>query len=138
MKKINLVVLFVMVITIISCGEKKEQDSFGKQDSGSSSTAPVEVSTQDLLVSAGKEIFEGKGTCVACHQPASKTVGPSIQEIAKIYSEKNADIVVFLKGEGKPIVDPSQYEIMKANFAITKQMTEEELKAIEAYMQSYL
>jgi cytochrome c len=34
-------------------------------------------------------------------------------------------------------VDPSQYEIMKANFSVTKTMTEEELKAIETYMYSF-
>jgi cytochrome c len=141
MKKVNLVLLFVMVITMISCGEKKEQDSFGKQDS---SSVPTEVLGEDplvaenSLVSVGKEIFEGKGTCVACHQPDTKTVGPSVQEIAKIYNEKNSDIVIFLKGEGEPIVDPSQYEVMKANFAITKQMSDEELKSIEAYINSYL
>jgi cytochrome c len=47
-------------------------------------------------------------------------------------------MISFLKGEGKPIVDPSQYELMKANFAITKAMTEEELKALEAYVYSTL
>lgn len=138
MKKVNLVLLFVMVITMISCGEKKEQDSFGKQDVSTSSSKPEEVLTEDLLVGVGKEIFEGKGTCVACHQPTTKIIGPSIQEIAKIYSEKDGNIIVFLKGEGEPIVDPSQYEIMKANFAITKQMSDEELKSIEAYINSYL
>lgn len=150
MKKINLVVLFVMLITLVSCGEKKQQDSFGKQDANSEVVAEETV-VEDAVVeedaslvadnalsSAGKEIFEGKGTCVACHQPAAKTVGPSLEVIAKTYNEKNADIVVFLKGEGEPIVEPAQYEIMKANFAITKQMSDDELKSIEAYIQSYL
>jgi cytochrome c len=34
------------------------------------------------------------------------------------------------------LVDPSQYEVMKANFAITKTMTYEELQSLEQYMQS--
>jgi cytochrome c len=38
-----------------------------------------------------------------------------LQDIAKIYKDKNADMVSFLKGEGEPIVDPSQYEVMKTN-----------------------
>jgi cytochrome c len=29
-------------------------------------------------------------------------------------------MVTFFKGEGEPIVDPSQYEVMKTNFMITK------------------
>jgi cytochrome c len=45
-------------------------------------------------------------------------------------------MVQFLKGEGKPIVDPSQYEVMKTNFAITKNFTDEELKALEDYFYS--
>jgi cytochrome c len=47
-------------------------------------------------------------------------------------------MVTFLKGEGKPIVDPSQYELMKASFAITKTFSDEELKALEAYVYSTL
>ncbi|HEX9981486.1 MAG TPA: c-type cytochrome [Flavobacterium sp.] len=84
----------------------------------------------------GQELFEGEGNCFACHKPDQKIIAPSIKEIAKIYREKNGDIVKFLKEEGGPIVDPSQYEVMKTNFAITKNMTDDELKAIEAYMHS--
>ena len=36
------------------------------------------------------------------------------------------------------VVDPSQYEVMKTNFAITKMMSDQELQAIEAYMYSNL
>ncbi len=64
-------------------------------------------------------------------------LGPSIKEIAKIYTDKKASISIFLQGETDPIVDPTQFEIMKANFAITKTMTEEELKALEEYMLSF-
>ena len=58
--------------------------------------------------------------------------------MTKIYKEKGASIVDFLKEKGEPIVDPSQYSVMKTNFAITKKMTDDELKAIEAYMYSLL
>jgi cytochrome c len=60
-----------------------------------------------------------------------------LQDIAKIYKDKNADMVSFLKGEGEPIVDPSQYEVMKTNFVVTKAMSDE-LEAIEAYVYSNL
>lgn len=86
----------------------------------------------------GKTIFEGQGNCFACHQVDKKIIGPSIKEIAKIYKDKNADMVAFLKGNGDPIVDPSQFEVMKTNFPITQAMSDEELKAIEAYMFSHL
>lgn len=122
MKKVFLAVLFTAVV---SCKNDKATESF----SGS------EENPQLVL---GKKLFEGKGTCTACHKPAQKIIGPSIVEIAKIYKEQNADMVAFLKEQAEPIVDPSQYAAMKTNFAITKTMTDEELKAIEAYMYSFL
>ena len=82
-------------------------------------------------------MFEGKGTCTACHKPDTKVIGPSIKEIAKIYKEKGASIAAFINEEGEPIVDPTQYETMKTNFAITKAMTAEERKALEVYMMSF-
>jgi len=121
--------LFLLaILAFISC-KKESEESFGKSE------ATTEVQKPEEL---GKTLFEGKGACVACHKPDVKVVGPSLQDIAKIYKEKNGDMVTFLKGEGEPIVDPTQYVVMKANFAITKTFTEEELKALEAYVYSHL
>ncbi|QBN19186.1 c-type cytochrome [Flavobacterium nackdongense] len=125
MKKI---VFLFAVLAFVSC-KKESEESFGK------SGTTTEVQKPEAL---GKTLFEGKGACVACHKPDIKLVGPSLQDIAKIYKEKNGDMISFLKGEGKPIVDPSQYEVMKANFAVTKTFTDEELKALEAYVYSHL
>jgi cytochrome c len=120
------VVLFVCLILVISC-KKESQEAFGQPN-------PTEVSqTPEQL---GKSIFEGKGNCVACHNSNEKLIGPSIQDIAKIYKAQNGDIVSFLKEEAKPLVDPSQYEVMKTSFALTKAMSDEELKGLEAYMYS--
>lgn len=47
-------------------------------------------------------------------------------------------MISFLKGEKEALVDPTQYEVMKANFVITKAMSDEELKALEAYVYSNL
>jgi|SRR3970282_1241503 cytochrome c len=125
MKKI----IFVLsVLAFISC-KKESEESFGKVETTTEVQKP-----EDL----GKEIFHGKGACVACHKPDVKLVGPSLQDIAKIYKDKNGDMVTFLKGEGEAIVDPTQYEVMKANFAITKTFSDEELKALEAYVYSTL
>lgn len=110
---------FLLLIMLISC--KKEAKL----------KEPLYPKTAEEL---GKELFEDKGNCAACHQPDQKVIGPSIREIAKTYKAKNASIVTFLKGNAEPIVDPSQFEVMKTNFAITKAMTDEELQAIEAYM----
>jgi cytochrome c len=122
------VIFLLSILTFISC-KKESEESFGKSETTTEVQKP-----EDL----GKEIFHGKGACVACHKPDVKLVGPSLQDIAKIYKEKNGDMVTFLKGEGEPIVDPTQYAVMKANFAITKTFSDEELKALEAYVYSTL
>jgi cytochrome c len=128
MKKI---ILTVALIAIVSC-KKESQEPFGKS----------EIDTESSIVKSpetiGKEIFETRGNCISCHLSDKKLIGPSLQDIAKIYKEKNGDMVTFLKGDGEPIVDPSQYEVMKTNFAITEEMSDEELKALEAYVYSYL
>ena len=122
MKKI----LFVAMLSILFSCKKETEENFDQPKHDETS---VTVS--------GEELFSGKGTCTACHLPDQKVIGPSITEIAKIYKEKDASIVSFLKEEAEPIVDPSQYETMKTNFAITKQMSYEELKALEDYMLSF-
>lgn len=120
MKKI---ILFIFLTAIISCKSKEEN---------------TEVAADETAVKiSGQELFEGKGNCTACHQTDQKIIGPSLQEIAKIYKEKNGNIVSFLKEESEPIIDPSQYEIMKTNLVITKSMSDEELKALEEYIYSF-
>ena len=125
--------VFALAITLTNCGEKKETDAYGN---------PVEEKTEtsteaaDPLLAKGQELFEGKGTCATCHKADVKVIGPSIKDIAKIYKEKGASIAAFINNEGEPLVDPSQYEIMKANFVITKAMSAEDRKALEMYMMS--
>ncbi len=120
------VALLACLIFVFSC-KKESEETFGQPN-------PTEVSqTPEQL---GKSIFEGKGNCVACHKINEKLVGPSLQDIAKIYKAQNGDIVSFLKDDAKPLVDPTQYEVMKTNFALTKAMSDEELKGLEAYIYS--
>ncbi|MFC4816411.1 MULTISPECIES: c-type cytochrome [unclassified Flavobacterium] len=120
----------LLVFSFLSC-KKESQEQFGKTDEDLTTTTKVQPEA------LGQEIFEGKGVCYTCHKPEVKTVGPSIQDIAKIYKEKGGSITEFLKEKSEPIVDPSQYATMKTNFAITKNLPEEELKALEAYMLSF-
>ena len=120
MKKLLLTTVFLQ---FISCQNKVEKP-----------TTSVTKTVDKVL---GKELFEGEGNCIACHKPNQKVIGPSLQEISKIYKAQKGSIVSFLQGQSDPIVDPSQYDIMKANFAITKSMSDEELKALEAYIHSF-
>ena len=130
MKKI---IVIAVAFLAFSC-KKETEESFGKTEEKTETATTEAKSTANL----GKEIFEGKGTCATCHKPDVNLIGPSVQDIAKIYKEKNANIITFLKGEGEPIVDPTQYEVMKANFALTKTFSDEELQQLEAYVYSNL
>lgn len=127
----KLLLTLSMGISSISCGEKKETNTMENPIN------QAETSVNQTPKELGRELFEGKGMCASCHKADIKVVGPSIQEIAKIYREKGASIAAFINEDGKPLVDPSQYEIMKTNFAITKAMSTEERKALEIYMMSF-
>jgi cytochrome c len=126
----QLLLTLLIGISTISCGEKKETNAMGDF------MDQAETSLNQTPEAFGKELFEGKGMCATCHKADVATSGPSIKDISKMYTDKKASISLFLQGEMDPIVDPSQYEIMKANLEITKTMTEEELQALEKYMLS--
>ncbi|TXI69116.1 MAG: c-type cytochrome [Flavobacterium sp.] len=127
--------VFTLAISLTNCGEKKETDAYGNPVE--EKTEVVTETTVDPLLAKGQELFEGKGTCTACHKPDTIVIGPAIKDIAKIYKEKGASIASFINEESEAIVDPTQYETMKANFVITKAMTAEERKALEVYMMSF-
>ena len=120
MKKL---VFLIALFSFISCQNKNEKTE----------TSVAETATKI----SGQELFEGEGNCIACHKPDQKIIGPSLEEIAKIYKEEKGSITAFLKQESDPLVDPSQYDVMKTNFAITKTMSDEELKALEDYIYSF-
>lgn len=114
---------FLLILLLASC--QKETKKVDESQTSVQST-----------VEQGETLFT-QNNCTACHKVDQKVVGPSLQDIAKIYKEQNADMVAFLKEEAEPIVDPTMYETMKINLQITKTMTDEELKALENYMLSF-
>ena len=116
------------MLLMVSCGKEAKKEPLYPESAVAEKKTPEEF---------GREIFESKGNCFACHKPDQKIVGPSIAEIAKIYKEKGGNIVSFLKGNEEPLVDPEQFPVMKTNFAITKNMSDQELKALEAYIYSF-
>jgi len=126
--------LLAIVILTFSC-KKESQESFGKENQNTTVAAEEpELAPEEL----GKVIFEGKGNCISCHKVDEKLIGPSLQDIAKIYQEKNASMVSFLKGESDAIVDPSQFAVMQANLTLTKTFSDKELQGLEAYIHSNL
>lgn len=119
----------IVLFLLVSCGQKEEK----KEPLYPKSTTETKQAPEEL----GQEIFDGKGNCYTCHKPDQKTIGPSLQDIAAIYKEKGGNIISFLRGNEKPLVDPSQYEVMKTNFVVTKAMSDDELKGLEAYIYSF-
>jgi cytochrome c len=128
------VLFLAAVLAFVSCKKEGSETTTSTTESYSEGESAKAKTPEEL----GKQIFEGTGNCFACHQPDQKVIGPSIKEIAKIYKDKNGNMVTFLKGNAEPIVDPSQFAVMQTNFAITKEMSDDELKAIEAYIYSHL
>jgi cytochrome c len=118
----NLVIL-LSFFSLIACQNKEQK-----------TTTSVDKTVTKI---SGKELFEGEGNCIACHKSDQKIIGPSLQDIGKIYKTKSGSIVAFLKEESDPLVDPSQYDIMKTNFAITKMMSDDQLKALQDYIYSF-
>jgi len=127
MKTKIILLFFVLALAgTTGCGAKNEDQNKGKATTKKSGAYP--------LADKGKEIFEGKGTCSNCHKLDVKLVGPSIQEMAKIYKMNKISIAKFLTGTEEPVIDPEQYEVMKINFEITKNFTDEERLAVEEYI----
>ncbi|NPA51939.1 MAG: c-type cytochrome [Aquificae bacterium] len=93
------------------------------------------ISVGGAFAADGKAIFQSKG-CAACHNPTVDTVGPSLKKIAKAYAGKEKELIEFLKGHGKAIVDPAKYPIMQPQLNQLKSLSEEEIKALAEYILS--
>lgn len=140
MKRI-LFVFTVFALVLASCGESKKEEVKKEVESPAEEVkeTPAASAGSEDLVAMGEKLFTDK-TCVSCHQAEAKIVGPSIKDIVKIYEDQNASIVEFLHGKSEAIVDtdPGQVAIMKANLdGFVKDLSETELKALEAYMLSF-
>ena len=140
MKRI-LFVFTVFALVLASCGESKKEEVKKEVESPAEEVkeTPAASAGSEDLVAMGEKLFTDK-TCVSCHQAEAKIVGPSIKDIVKIYEDQNASIVEFLHGKSEAIVDtdPGQVAIMKANLdGFVKDLSENELKALEAYTLSF-
>jgi len=141
MKKFFVIVLALTLVSFYGCGkeksEKKEEKVTIQSKDDTKKVTEPKMNNADL-VALGKKLFKDK-TCFTCHLADTKAIGPSIKEINKIYSDKGADIVTFLKSEMEPIVDtdPGQVAVMKANLdGFVSDLKDEELMALKAYMLS--
>ncbi len=122
---------FIVFLIVSSCNMDKKSKEVEKN------VVPERGElSKDSQIFLGNRLFSEK-TCITCHDVNRIKIGPSVKEIMKVYREKNGDIVAFLKGEAKPIVDTtvSQVAIMQANIdGFLKNISDEELKTIATYM----
>jgi len=127
----RLLIFLALILVLNSCNTDKKTDKIIDNKVPES----PELS-QDSKIFLGNRLFSEK-TCITCHAVNKKKVGPSVVNIMKVYKENNGDIVSFLKGKSKPIVDTtsSQVAIMQANIdGFLKEITDVELNAIATYM----
>ncbi len=97
----------------------------------------VFVHAQMDLTDRGKEIFF-KYSCNICHAPTNDaaSVGPSLETIAIHYLGNERRLIDFLKGDARPIIDPQRFIIMKPQLYKTKNMFEEDYRALAYYLTS--
>ncbi len=127
----RLFIFLIVILLLNSCNTSKKTD---KGDENGRTERP-ELS-HDSKIFLGNRLFSEK-TCITCHAVNNKKIGPSVVNIMHVYKKNNADIVAFLKGNSKPIVDTtaSQVAIMQNNIdGFLKNITDEELNAIATYM----
>jgi len=141
MKKVTLNVLTVSLMlgmaTLVACGGSSEEVKETAKDAVEEATEMVEEVKEEVVEAtiSGEEVFTSKG-CVACHQLETKTVGPSLKEIAAAYDGNKDGLTAFLKEEGKAIVDPAQAAVMQPQLAVTKALPAAELEALSEYILS--
>ncbi|PWK19882.1 c-type cytochrome [Xanthomarina spongicola] len=129
MKRILIVLTGILVLTSCQTDKKTEKKL--------ETVVPERTElSQDSKIFLGNRLFSEK-TCITCHAIDREHKAPSVVDIMHVYKANNADIVSFLKGYAKPIVDTtaSQVAIMQANIdGFLKQITDVELDAIATYM----
>ncbi len=163
MKKLGLLFMAVLMIGLSSCGSdnaKEAKDAVNNAaektteavkdaaqttkeavKDAAEATKDAAEKTADAAKEAvagdanGADLFKNNG-CTACHQKDTKTVGPALKDIAKAYAGKKDDLVKFLKGEGKAVVDPGMFSTMKPNLEITKKMSDDKRSALADYILS--
>ncbi|MGE5395471.1 MAG: c-type cytochrome [Candidatus Saccharibacteria bacterium] len=145
MKKQIFITIALGLMLIFSCSSPNKEKSTTTQSDQKVTEAPkTETATpqaapattpQTKETSPGEKLFTEK-TCTTCHKPDTKLVGPSLKDIAAAYNGDKGKLKSFLKGEAKPIVDPSQESVMHPQIAITKALPDDQLNQIMDYILS--
>lgn len=146
MKKQIFITIGMGLLLTFSCGSPNKEKTTTTQSEQTVTEAPKtdnvapaaapSSTAQSTAVSPGEKLFTEK-TCTTCHKPDTKLVGPSLKDIAAAYKDNKDGLKAFLKGEAKPIVDPSQESVMHPQIAITKALPTEQLDQMADFILSH-
>jgi cytochrome c551/c552 len=93
-----------------------------------------------VAVSVGAEegaaIFDTQH-CGVCHKPDSSTANPSLKEIALAYHGKEDQLISYLKGEAKPIVNMGKANMMKRALEKTKALSDADRKTLADFIMGH-
>lgn len=81
----------------------------------------------------GESIFNDRG-CTMCHAPDMDTVGPSVRTISMRYSGNENGLVMYLKGQGRPIVYPERDGMMRPQLMKIGNLYEDEYRSLARYI----
>ena len=72
--------------------------------------------------------------CGMCHKTDSGSTMPSLKDIAAAYKGKEDQLLSYFKGEAEPLVNPEKSGAMKTFIEKTKQLEDEERKALADFI----
>lgn len=138
MKKEIFITIALGILFTFSCGSPNKEKATTTQTEEKVAEAPKTEApaAASAEASPGEKLFTEK-TCTTCHKPDNKLVGPSLKDIAAAYNGDKGKLKAFLKGEAKPIVDPSQESVMHPQIAITKALPEDQLDQVVDFILSH-
>ena len=90
MKRAFVIVAMFATVTVMSCGQKKE-DKKSEDAYGAYETAKDKEPSTEELIAEGKTLVE-ESDCKTCHHATNKIVGPSHTEVAEKYEFTDANV----------------------------------------------
>ena len=137
MKKLTILLTIFSVVFFVACGgggETKKADDTKAAKKEVVKEAPVkEVVAADF--SAGEAIYNGKGTCVTCHQKTGLGLPPTFPPLAKadyLLADKNRAIAQTMYGAKEAItVNGTEYP---GGIMTTVELTDQEVMDVVNYI----
>lgn len=114
MKKLSLIILTVSLVSVFSL-----------------------MGTVLAKNETGWRVFKERG-CAACHHPTEDQMrlglGPSMEQVAQVYKDREGDLTKFLRGEGEPAIDKTKFPIMHDQIVSLKSLSAPELEALANFI----